>query len=545
MASIGTRLYRGELGYDFIGSAKRWYAVSAIIVLICLGSMLFRGFNFGIEFEGGNSFQFPGTEQQVDEVQTAVEGLGVEVVSNQVVGGNALLLRTPELDNEAAAEVASAVAETLGIDANDVSESAVSARWGGDITAKALQALVVFLIAVVIFIAIRFQPKMAVAAVGALIHDLIATAGIYSLVGFEVTPSTVIGLLTILGFSLYDTVVVFDKVDENTRGILGGSRITYSGAANLAVNQTLMRSINTSLIALLPVAGLLFVGAGLLGAGTLKDLALVLFVGLATGAYSSIFLATPILCHLKEREPAYAALRKRVEARTASGRGGDTGTGAPARVPAKVGARAGTGNRPGRVQSPNKSPNKSLKSPNTSLKKSPNRSPGKPGTTASGRVPVQTQGAWPGAGTAQAAVGGAGPAPRRKPTPTGATAVTEKVTTEKPATQKPATQKPVTAEEPAPQPSARRIRRPGAAATAPPVDSEADSELADPVGTDPERTDAAAEQADEGSPGTESMSSAGAASPARPSAPGRGTGTRPAAKSTPRRGGRPSGKRKR
>nr|MDQ3344642.1 protein translocase subunit SecF [Actinomycetota bacterium] len=343
MASIGTRLYRGELGFDFIGNAKRWYIASAVILLICLASMGLRGFNFGIEFEGGNSFQLAGTEQQVEQVETAVEDLGVEVVTVQVVGGNALLLRTPELDNAAAAEVASVLADTVGIDEADVSESAVSARWGGDITSKALQALIVFLIAVVIFIAIRFQPKMAVAAVVALLHDLVVTAGIYSLVGFEVSPSTVIGLLTILGFSLYDTVVVFDKVDENTRGILGGSRTTYSAAANLAVNQTLMRSINTSLIALLPVAGLLFVGAGLLGAGTLKDLALVLFVGLAAGAYSSIFLATPILCDLKEREPAYAALRKRVEARKASGRGADVDAPGPARTTAKRPAKAAAG----------------------------------------------------------------------------------------------------------------------------------------------------------------------------------------------------------
>jgi preprotein translocase subunit SecF len=191
----------------------------------------------------------------------------------------------------------------------------VSAQWGGDITQKALIALIVFLVAVMAFLALRFQPKMALAAIIALLHDLIVTAGIYSLVGFEVTPSTVIGLLTILGFSLYDTVVVFDKIDENTKGLSSGARMTWGEAANLAVNQTLMRSINTSVIALLPVAGLLFVGAGLLGVGTLKDLALVLFVGLAAGTYSSIFLATPIVADLKEREPAQRELRRRVLAR--------------------------------------------------------------------------------------------------------------------------------------------------------------------------------------------------------------------------------------
>ncbi|MBA3524107.1 MAG: protein translocase subunit SecF, partial [Geodermatophilaceae bacterium] len=320
MPSLGQRLYRGDLNINFVGRAKLWYKISAVLLLVCIVSMVFRGFNFGIEFEGGDSFQFPGSQQQLDQVQADVEAAGVQVGSAQVVGTDQILLRTPELDNDTSTRVAGIIGEAVGIDASDVSNSSVSPRWGSDITSKALQSLVVFLVLVSAFIALRFQPKMAVAALAALVNDLIVAAGLYSLVGFEVTPSTVIGLLTILGFSLYDTVVVFDKVDENTRGILGGSRTTYSEAANLAVNQTLMRSINTTLIALLPVAGLLFVGAGLLGAGTLKDLALVLFVGLATGAYSSIFLATPILCDLKEREPAHIALTKRVQARRASGR---------------------------------------------------------------------------------------------------------------------------------------------------------------------------------------------------------------------------------
>jgi preprotein translocase subunit SecF len=211
-----------------------------------------------------------------------------------------------------------AVAAAAGVQPNQVSPEAVSAEWGQDITNQALVALVVFLVAVIAFLALRFQPKMAVGAIAALLHDIVVTAGVYALIGFEVTPSTVIGFLTILGFSLYDTVVVFDKVDENVRDLDRSARMTWGEAANLAVNQTLMRSINTSVIALLPVAGLLFVGAGLLGVGTLKDLALVLFVGLAAGAYSSIFLATPIVADLKEREPEVQALRRRVLARRAS-----------------------------------------------------------------------------------------------------------------------------------------------------------------------------------------------------------------------------------
>jgi preprotein translocase subunit SecF len=183
---------------------------------------------------------------------------------------------------------------------------------------KAFTGLAVFLIAIVLYLSITFEWRMAIAALVALFHDVFITVGIYSLIGFEVTPATVIGVLTILGYSLYDTVVVFDKVKENTRGLAGGSRMTYSDAANLAVNQTLVRSINTSIVGLLPVAGLLFVGAYVLGAGTLKDLALALFVGIAVGTYSSIFVATPVLAELKEREPSMRALRNRVEARRAS-----------------------------------------------------------------------------------------------------------------------------------------------------------------------------------------------------------------------------------
>ncbi|MDK3258437.1 protein translocase subunit SecF [Blastococcus capsensis] len=317
-ASLAHRLYNGEAGLDVVGRSRLIYKVTAVVVLLCIASMVFRGFNFGIDFEGGNSFRLPGTEAQLEEARTAAEDAGAEVATAQVVGGNTLLLRTEQLDNEAERAVVNALAEAAGIAPDDVSPESVSAEWGGDITQQALVALAVFLVAVVLFLAVRFQPKMAVGAMAALAHDIVVTAGVYSLIGFEVTPSTVIGFLTILGFSLYDTVVVFDKVDENVRDLENSARMTWGEAANLAVNQTLMRSINTSVIALLPVAGLLFVGAGILGVGTLKDLALVLFVGLAAGTYSSIFLATPIVADLKEREPAQEALRRRVQARRSS-----------------------------------------------------------------------------------------------------------------------------------------------------------------------------------------------------------------------------------
>jgi preprotein translocase subunit SecF len=316
--SLAHRLYNGEAGLDVVGRRKFWYRVTAVVVLLCLAAMVFRGFNFGIDFAGGNSIRVPASNSELEGIRTAAEDAGAEVASAQVVGGDSVLLRTSAMDNDTEAAVVAAVADAAGVPPTDVSVQSVSADWGRDVTNQALIALVVFLVAVMLFLAIRFEPKMAVAAIVALLHDLLVTAGIYALIGFEVSPSTVIGLLTILGFSLYDTVVVFDKVEENTKDLAKSARMTYGEAANLAVNQTLMRSINTSVIALLPVAGLLFVGAGLLGVGTLKDLALVLFVGLAAGAYSSIFLATPVLVSLKEREPEQQALRKRVLARRAA-----------------------------------------------------------------------------------------------------------------------------------------------------------------------------------------------------------------------------------
>ncbi|MGY2128133.1 protein translocase subunit SecF [Blastococcus sp. SYSU DS0617] len=316
--SLAHRLYNGEAGLDVVGKSRLIYKITAVILLLSLAAMLFRGFNFGIDFAGGNSFRLPGSESQLAEIREAAGEAGAEVASAQIVGGDTVLLRTGALESDAEREVVEAVADAAGVEPNQVSPESVSADWGQNITNQALIALAVFLVAVVAFLALRFQPKMAIGAMAALVHDIVVTAGIYALIGFEVSPATVIGFLTILGFSLYDTVVVFDKVDENVRDLEKSARMTWSEAANLAVNQTLMRSINTSVIALLPVAGLLFVGAGLLGVGTLKDLALVLFVGLAAGTYSSIILATPIVADLKDREPEVQALRRRVLARRSS-----------------------------------------------------------------------------------------------------------------------------------------------------------------------------------------------------------------------------------
>ncbi len=311
--SLLRRLYRGEIHYDFIGHRRRWYTLSAIVVLISLASLLIRGFQLGIDFKGGASFEVPARSASVSTARAAVAGTGAQVESAQSLAGSGRIrIQTRPLDEPQLKQVSTALQTKLGIPASAVSVSTVGASWGASITSKALQGLVAFLVLVVVYISIRYEPKMAAAAIVALLHDLLITAGIYSLVGFEVTPSTVIALLTILGFSLYDTVVVFDKIRENTAGVVAAGRRSYTAAVNDAVDQTLSRSINTSLIALLPVAALLFIGAGLLGAGTLKDLALAQFIGLASGAYSSIFIAAPLLVDFKLREPKIKALEARV-----------------------------------------------------------------------------------------------------------------------------------------------------------------------------------------------------------------------------------------
>lgn len=348
------RLYRGETTYGFIPHRHKFYLASGAILLICVLSMALRGFNLGIDFKGGTQFQVQSTNSSLtsNAVTSAFSAAGADVQSPaQKVGSGAsqtFIIKTPNLS----LATLNGITAKLPSDLKVVGTTTVSSSWGSDISRKALQGLVVFLIVVSIYIAIRFEARMAVAAIAALLHDLVLTAGVYSVVGFEVTPSTVVGLLTILGFSLYDTVVIFDKVAENTKDLTAGSRMTFSEATNLAVNQTLMRSINTSLISLLPVAGLLFIGAFLLGVGTIKDLALVMFVGLATGAYSSLFLAAPIVVDLTERQPAYRALTKRVAAKRASEHARSAGELATAGAgPRRAGAPA-PAPRPGARPSP-------------------------------------------------------------------------------------------------------------------------------------------------------------------------------------------------
>jgi preprotein translocase subunit SecF len=325
-----TRLYTGTGAFDVVGKRKIWYIGFAILVTICVGSIVFRGFNLGIDFTGGTQIQFPaataGAPAEVETVRSVFE----RVVSThepivQVAGTGdsaSVVIRSKSLTPQELVALKQALFDTFkpkgagGTPQPEViSDSAVSGSWGGEITKQALIALAVFLVLVTLFLAFYFERAMAIAALVALLHDVVVTAGIYSIVGLEVSPSTVIGLLTILGFSLYDTVVVFDKVKENTRGLLGLTRRTYPEAANLALNQTLMRSINTSLFAVLPVVGLMVIGVGLLGVGILADLALVQMVGIISGALSSIFLATPVLVDLKMRDQRFRDQAAKVLAR--------------------------------------------------------------------------------------------------------------------------------------------------------------------------------------------------------------------------------------
>ena len=355
------RLYRGDTKVDFIGRRKIWFAISALLIIGSLAALFARptdnpcrsplpsGLNCGIEFNGGLSITAPIPQdgplgeapdlEVISSVGDALEPLGAADAQIQVEtseGARNVLVQTRRVSSPAdRQELVDAVTESTGAPAEETASESISAKWGGEITDKAIRALLVFLVVILVFISWRFEWKMAVAAIAALFHDLLITAGVYSVVGFEVTPSTVIAILTILGYSLYDTVVVFDKVEENTTTLAASGRATYEDAANLAMNQVVMRSLNTSLATLLPVAALLFVGAGLLGAGTLEDLALALLVGILSGTYSSIFFATPLLALLKEREPKYRNVREKV-LRDAK-RSGARPSLAP--VPATVGAR--------------------------------------------------------------------------------------------------------------------------------------------------------------------------------------------------------------
>ncbi len=317
---LAHRFYTGQISYGFVQHRKLWYLVSAIIMAVCIIGLLVRGLALGIEFRGGTDFQvtMPVSETTVDEVRNAVASFEVSDLEAQVfsLGESAVRVQTRALSPEETVSVRTGLAQLAGVSPEEVTYTAIGASWGQQVSQQALIALVVFIALVMVLIGVWFRNwKMSLAAVIALAHDLIATVGIYALVGLSVTPATLIGVLTILGYSLYDTVVVFDRVTENTRN-LRESKYTYAEAANLAINQVLIRSLNTTVIGILPVTALL-VGGAMLHSGPLLDLGLALFIGMIVGAYSSIFIATPLLVQMKEKEPEQIAHRAHLERRAA------------------------------------------------------------------------------------------------------------------------------------------------------------------------------------------------------------------------------------
>lgn len=306
-SELGNDLYTGKRSVKIIGRSKLWFSISAVLIIVAiLGPILRGGFTFGIEFSGGSQFQFSveGARDEAIAVNAVHDVLPESNPKVTLVGQNEVRVQTEQVSDAESREIKSALADGYGVRKSSISSSFIGAAWGQDITRQAVVALLVFLVFVSLVLAIYFRTwKMSLAAIVALLHDLVITAGIYGLTGLEITPAAMIGFLTILGFSLYDTVVVFDKIRENTaRGALPEAK-TFAQTVNLSVNQTLVRSINTSVVALLPVASILFIGAFALGAGTLRDISLALFIGLFFGVYSTIFVASPLYSVLRSREP--------------------------------------------------------------------------------------------------------------------------------------------------------------------------------------------------------------------------------------------------
>ena len=303
LRQLGNDLYSGEKSFNIVGSRRTFYIIGIIVVAVAiLVPVVKGGFNFGIEFRGGSEFRIEGvanTSQQI--ARQAVQS--IEPSSEPritTVGLDSVRIQTEQLGDVASEEVRIALANAYGVPSGSVTSSFIGANWGADVTEKALIGLVVFLLLVTILMALYFRTlKMSLAALVALAHDVVITLGIYALVGFEITPAAVIGFLTILGYSLYDTVVVFDKVRENTLDVELSETKTFASQVNLAINQTLVRSVNTSVVAVLPVASILFIGAAILGAGTLRDIALALFIGIIAGTYSSVFIAGPLYVTLR------------------------------------------------------------------------------------------------------------------------------------------------------------------------------------------------------------------------------------------------------
>ena len=364
-AGLGSRLYNGETQIDFIGKRRRGFLLSAVVIGLGLVAVVLQGLNFGIDFRGGTAWEIP-ADLSVKRVQDAMADAGfpdAKVQRFTPASGDPLVRASARIEGGDIAAKTTEVRDQLAqlAPGAQISTSTVGPSWGQEITDKARNALIIFFLVIAAYLAIRFEWRMAVAALAAVAHDIFVTIGVYALTGLEVTPASVIAFLTILGFSLYDTVVVFDRVDENAKALAHTGRATYADVVNLSMNQTLMRSLNTSLVAILPILSVLVIGTFVLGATTLRDFGMALFIGLVTGAYSSVFIASPVLSILKEREPRYRQLRTRLEQRGGTGvgllspagaaraglagsGGGGTGKGRP--QPAKAAPRPGKGKRP-------------------------------------------------------------------------------------------------------------------------------------------------------------------------------------------------------
>jgi preprotein translocase subunit SecF len=318
--SIWHRLYNGETAYDFVGRWKLWFVISGTVIVLGIVSVAIQGLNLGIDFKGGTAWEVPVKRDLVEEARSALDGTGIgeakiqlaETGSRKTLRVQARRFTGTEAEIIAKQEAVSRrLADLAGVRTSEINVNDVGPSFGRSVANKARTALIVFFIVITLYISLRFEWKMALAAMAAVVHDILVTVGVYSWSRFEVAPATVVAFLTILGYSLYDTIVVFDKVEENTKGLSASGRLSYGETVNLSMNQVLMRSLNTSFVAIMPILSVLVIGAVMLGATTLKDFGLALLIGLLTGAYSSIFIASPILALLKEREPRYAAVRQR------------------------------------------------------------------------------------------------------------------------------------------------------------------------------------------------------------------------------------------
>lgn len=315
------RLYRGQTNFDFINRWKTWFAMSGAVIIVGLVALAVGGLNFSIDFKGGTVWEVP-TTASVSIVRADLSRIGADLgqstitrLTNRQTGKVNIQVQAPAKttsDTTLVKDVTSELASIAHVPPSNVTVNAIGPSWGSSITSKAVEAVVVFLVLISVAISLYFESKMAIAALVALLHDMLVTVGIYALSGFQVSPDTVIAFLTVLGYSLYDTIVVFDKVKENTRGLASTNKATYTDVVNLSMNQVLARSINTSFVAIMPVFCILVIGSWVLGASALNDFGLALFIGLMSGAYSSIFIASPLLAILKEREPRYVEIRRRL-----------------------------------------------------------------------------------------------------------------------------------------------------------------------------------------------------------------------------------------